>query len=71
VQISVEAIQRTMTYEYECESCGHKWEQEQRITEPAVRDCTHCGKPKAKRLISGGTGHVLKGSGWSRDGYRG
>lgn len=58
-----------MTYEYECEACGHHWEQEQKISEPAVVECPQCKAPKAKRLISGGTGFVLGGSGWAKDGY--
>lgn len=57
-----------MTYEYECQSCGHHWEAEQRITEEPVRDCPKCGEPKAKRLISGTPAHILKGDGWFKTG---
>ncbi len=60
-----------MTYEYVCEACGHEWEAEQRISEDPLKRCPKCRKPRAKRLVSGGTGHVLKGSRWARDGYRG
>jgi putative FmdB family regulatory protein len=58
-----------MTYEYECKDCGHKWEAEQKITERPLRRCPKCGYPAAKRLVSGGTGFSLKGSGWAKDGY--
>jgi putative FmdB family regulatory protein len=57
-----------MTYEYECTSCKHVWEKEQKITESAVKICPKCNKETAKRLISGGTGFQLKGSGWFNSG---
>ncbi len=56
------------TYEYGCQSCGHQWELEQRISESAIKKCPECGKPKAQRLISGGN-FILKGSGWYADLY--
>jgi len=58
-----------MTYEYACEACGHHWEAEQSIKDAALKTCVSCGKNKAKRLISGGTGFLLKGGGWYADGY--
>lgn len=58
-----------MTYEYVCEACGHQWEAEQSIKERPLRDCTECGKSTAKRLVSGGTGFLLKGGGWYADLY--
>ncbi|MET0413620.1 MAG: zinc ribbon domain-containing protein [Polyangiaceae bacterium] len=58
-----------MTYEYACEACGHTWEAEQRIKDAPLKECASCGAPKAKRLISGGTGFLLKGGGWYADGY--
>lgn len=48
------------TYEYECESCGLQFEHRQGITEPPLSECPEC-RGKARRLISGGTGFVLKG----------
>jgi putative FmdB family regulatory protein len=56
------------TYEYGCGACGHAWEAEQRITETALKDCPACGKPEARRMISGGS-FQLKGGGWYADGY--
>jgi putative FmdB family regulatory protein len=58
-----------MTYEYICEACGHQWEAEQSIKDSALKVCEACGKSKAKRLVSGGTGFLLKGGGWYADGY--
>lgn len=57
-----------MTYEYECESCGHQWEVEQKITEPPLAECPMCHQEAAKRLISGGTGFSLRGEGWFKTG---
>jgi len=59
-----------MTYEYLCLACGHEWELEQPITAAPRKRCPKCGRPKAKRLVSGGVGFTLKGSGWSKDGYK-
>jgi len=58
-----------MTYEYECESCKHTWECEQKITEEPIKKCPKCKKKKAKRLISNGNGFQLKGGGWAKSGY--
>jgi putative FmdB family regulatory protein len=63
-----------MTYDYLCKSCGHAWEETQRIVDPPVVLCPACRKDAAERQISGGTGSgfVLgdKGTiGWGRDLY--
>jgi putative FmdB family regulatory protein len=58
-----------MTYEYVCEACGHQWEAEQSIKDSPLKKCVSCGVDKAKRLISGGTGFLLKGGGWYADLY--
>ncbi|MDH3728532.1 MAG: zinc ribbon domain-containing protein [Myxococcales bacterium] len=58
------------TYDYTCDSCGHEFEREQRITEKPVKKCPNCGKLKARRMIGGG-GFILKGGGWESDLYSG
>jgi putative FmdB family regulatory protein len=58
-----------MTYEYICTACGHQWEADQSIKDPALKDCPSCHKASAKRQVSGGTGFVLKGGGWYADLY--
>lgn len=58
-----------MTYEYLCQDCGNQWEAEQSIKEKPLTRCPSCGAEAAKRLISGGTGFLLKGGGWYADGY--
>jgi putative FmdB family regulatory protein len=58
-----------MTYEYVCEACGHQWEAEQSIKDRPLKTCVSCSKDSAKRLVSGGTGFLLKGGGWYADLY--
>jgi len=57
-----------MTYEYVCNHCKHQWEEDQKITDKKTETCPVCKKKSAERLISGGTGFVLKGGGWFKDG---
>ncbi len=51
------------TYEYECTGCGHAFEEERSITAPPRQRCPRC-RHKVRRLISGGSGVVFKGSGF-------
>src|SRR5271166_1792722 len=57
------------TYEYACQECHHEWEEIERITAPPIEVCPKCGKSSAHRLISAGTGFILKGGGWYSDLY--
>ena len=43
-----------LTYEYECENCGHSFEIEQSIKDSVKKKCPECKKYKLERLISGG-----------------
>jgi len=58
-----------MTYEYMCKSCGHNWEQEQKISEEPIKTCPECKKDEAERLISRGNGFILVGGGWASSNY--
>lgn len=58
-----------MTYDYQCTACGHRWEASQRLADAPLRDCPACHATTAKRLVTGGQGFLLRGSGWARDGY--
>lgn len=51
------------TYEYECTKCGHQFEVFQKITDKPRSRCPRCSG-KVKRLISGGSGLIFKGSGF-------
>jgi putative FmdB family regulatory protein len=57
------------TYEYECSSCGNRFEKFQSITAAPVKRCPKCGK-KVKRLFGGGAGVIFKGSGFYSTDYR-
>ncbi|HUT65248.1 MAG TPA: zinc ribbon domain-containing protein [Spirochaetota bacterium] len=48
------------TYEYQCQSCGHIFEQFQRINDDPFSKYPEC-EGTVKRLISGGTGFIMKG----------
>lgn len=50
-------------YEYECQSCGHKKEALQKISDVPLVDCPECNKPDLKKMISA-AGFRLKGGGW-------
>ena len=57
------------TYEYKCLECEKVFEEFQLITEPPVTKCKFCGG-EVKRLISGGSGLLFKGSGFYITDYR-
>ncbi|MFP3960379.1 MAG: FmdB family zinc ribbon protein [Spirochaetaceae bacterium] len=52
------------TYDYECGSCGYRFEQFQSMSEDPLRDCPSCGDASLKRLVGGGIGVIFKGSGF-------
>ena len=62
-------------YDYVCRDCKNEFDVFY-TTHSAVKKeekqekCPKCGSVKKKRLVSKQTGHVLKGSGWYRDGYK-
>jgi len=57
------------TYEYECNSCGHRFERFQAITAPPVKRCPEC-KKTVRRLLGTGVGVIFKGSGFYTTDYR-
>ncbi|HPK54557.1 MAG TPA: zinc ribbon domain-containing protein [Smithellaceae bacterium] len=50
------------TYEYECTSCGLHFEKHQSINDQSLQRCIKCNAP-VKRMVSGGSGFLLKSSG--------
>jgi putative FmdB family regulatory protein len=54
-------------YEYECSTCGHRFEKLVRIGADAP-PCPECSASEARRLISA-SGFILKGGGWYKDHY--
>jgi putative FmdB family regulatory protein len=59
------------TYEYKCAKCGLRFERSQTMTEDPITECPEC-HGKVRRLISGGTGFIMRESdrgGESRSGH--
>jgi putative FmdB family regulatory protein len=52
------------TYTYACKSCGHRFDQRQSFTDPALTDCPRCDG--ALRKVLNSVGIVFKGSGFYR-----
>ena len=57
-------------YEYRCSECGHQAEVLQKFSDPALTECTACGKPSFTKLLSA-AGFQLKGSGWYATDFKG
>ena len=49
-------------YEYQCQQCGRRSEALQKMSDPPLTTCEHCGGP-LKKLISS-PAVQFKGSGW-------
>ena len=50
-------------YEYQCNNCGHALEAMQKVSDPPLKKCPHCGKPQLLKLMSAPV-FRLKGGGW-------
>lgn len=57
------------TYQYKCDDCNYEFEEFQKISDPAIEICPEC-EGKTRRIISGGAGFLLKGSGFYATDYR-
>lgn len=59
------------TYEYQCQKCGHRFSEFQKITDPPIRNCPKCRRRRCvEQLISGGSGLIFKGSGFYITDYK-
>ena len=58
------------TYEYKCDECDHAFEKFQRMTDEPVKICPQCNRESVRRIISGGSGLLFKGSGFYTTDYR-
>jgi len=56
-------------YEYKCNDCAYKFTVFQKITDKPVKKCPKCDG-NVERLISGGTGFILKGHGFYETDYQ-
>jgi putative FmdB family regulatory protein len=57
-------------YEYQCKNCGHDLEAMQKINDPPLKKCPHCGKSQLQRLMSAPV-FRLKGAGWYETDFKG
>lgn len=57
-------------YAYRCEECGFSKDVLQKISDPQLTDCPHCGKPSFKKQLTA-AGFQLKGTGWYVTDFRG
>jgi|SRR5450631_2501813 len=57
-------------YEYQCKNCGHELEAMQKVSDPPVKKCPHCGKSQLQRLMSAPV-FRLKGGGWYETDFKG
>lgn len=60
-----------MLYCWQCKKCGCEIEVSRKVDDrdtPPEERC-ECGERDFVRLVTGGTGFMLLGKGWFRDGY--
>ena len=55
-------------YEYECGSCGGRFEVIRKFSDPLLTECTLCHATGVRKVLSP-TAFVLKGSGWYTSDY--
>jgi putative FmdB family regulatory protein len=58
------------TYEYECDACGHNFDEFQSMSEEPLKKCPQCGKKKLRRVFGTGAAILFKGSGFYETDYR-
>ena len=58
------------TYEYQCDACGHNFDELQSFTEKPLKKCPKCKKSKLRRLFGTGAAVLFKGSGFYQTDYR-
>jgi len=49
-------------YEYQCDSCGHRFEAIQKFSDPPLEQCPTCGAPVRK--LQSAPAFQFKGAGW-------
>ena len=57
------------TYDYQCSSCGYRFEKLQSIKDDPLSLCPECEGP-VRRLIGAGVGIIFKGSGFYTTDYK-
>jgi putative FmdB family regulatory protein len=57
-------------YAYKCESCGHRQDVLQKVSDPVLSTCPACGALSFVKQLTA-AGFQLKGSGWYATDFRG
>lgn len=58
------------TYEYECQACGHRFDEFQSMKEEPLTRCPECKKKKLRRLFGTGAALLFRGDGFYQTDYR-
>src|SRR5437870_87999 len=58
------------TYEYQCDACGHNFDELQSFKDKPLKKCPKCKKSKLRRLFGTGAAVLFKGSGFYQTDYR-
>ena len=58
------------TYDYICNDCEKMYEYFQSMSDAPIKECPECKKNSLRRVISGGTGLIFKGSGYYLTDYK-
>ena len=58
------------TYDYICNNCEKMYEYFQSMSDAPKKKCPECKKNSLRRVISGGTGLIFKGSGYYLTDYK-
>ena len=51
-------------YDYECKSCGHRFENIQKFSDPIITKCPVCGEEDSVERLLSAPAVQFKGSGW-------
>lgn len=51
-------------YDYQCNSCGHRFENIQKFSDPIITTCPICGKENSVERLISAPAVQFKGSGW-------
>ena len=58
------------TYNYKCLSCDEVFVVFERMSEKPISNCKFCSSNNIKKMISGGSGLIFKGSGFYLTDYK-
>ena len=58
------------TYDYICNDCEKMYEYFQSMSDAPIKECPECKNNSLRRVISGGTGLIFKGSGYYLTDYK-